>query len=126
VALWIVFTHVHDAFDVSTRLFVKSLLKRSGKTTLITVLARLVARPRGASGITASALLRVIELYCPTMLVDEMDALMAGDKEMSQALRGLMNSGFNRAFATFTMSAKASDGGYEPREFSSWAPLIQA
>jgi 5S rRNA maturation endonuclease (ribonuclease M5) len=126
VALWIVFTHVHDAFDVSPRLFVKSLLKRSGKTTLFTVLARLVARPRGASGITASALLRVIELYGPTMLVDEMDALMAGDREMSQALRGLMNSGFNRAFATFTMSVKTSDGGYEPREFSSWAPLALA
>ena len=126
VALWIVFTHLHDAFDVSPRLFVKSLLKRSGKTTLFTVLARLVARPRGASGITASALLRVIELYGPTMLVDEMDALMAGDREMSQALRGLMNSGFNRAFATCTMSVKTSDGDYEPREFSSWAPLALA
>ena len=126
VALWIVFTHVHDAFDVSPRLFVKSLQKRSGKTTLFTVLARLVTRPRGASGITASALLRVIELYGPTMLVDEMDALMAGDKEMSQALRGLMNSGFNRAFATFTLSVKTTDGGYEPREFSSWAPLALA
>ena len=126
VALWIVFTHVHDAFDVSPRLFVKSLVKRSGKTTLFTVLARLVARPRGASGITASALLRVIELYGPTMLVDEMDALMAGDREMSQALRGLMNSGFNRAFATFTISVKTGDGGYEPRDFSSWAPLALA
>ena len=62
----------------------------------------------------------------PTMLVDEMDALMASDREMSQALRGLMNSGFNRAFATFTMNAKMSDGGYEPREFSSWAPLALA
>ena len=37
VALWIAFSHVHDAFDVSPRLFVKSLLKRSGKTTLFTV-----------------------------------------------------------------------------------------
>jgi hypothetical protein len=126
VALWIAFSHVHDAFDVSRRLFVKSLLKRSGKTTLFTVLARLVARPRGASGITASALLRVTELHSPTMLVDEMDALMASDREISQALRGLMNSGFNRAFTTFPMNAKTSDGGYEPREFSSWAPLALA
>src|SRR5262249_49013936 len=46
IALWIVFSHVHDAFDVSPRLFVKSVQKRSGKTTLFTVLHRLVARPR--------------------------------------------------------------------------------
>jgi putative DNA primase/helicase len=126
VALWILLTHVHDAFDVSPRLVVKSPQKRSGKTTLFSVLNRLVARPRGASGITSSALLRVIELYRPTMLIDEMDALMAGDREMSQALRGLMNAGFNRAFATFTMNVKTADGGYEPREFSCWAPLALA
>jgi putative DNA primase/helicase len=126
VALWIAFTHFHDAFDVSPRLAVKSPQKRSGKTTLFAVLGRVVARPRGASGITSSALLRLIELHCPTMLIDEMDALMAGDKEMSQALRGLMNAGFDRAFATFTMNIKTGDGGYEPREFSCWAPLALA
>jgi len=83
---------------------VKSPQKRSGKTTLFSVLARLVAKPRGASGITSSALLRLIELHGPTMLIDEMDALLAADREMAQALRGLMNSGFNRSFAHFTMN----------------------
>ena len=90
------------------------------------MLARVVARPRGASGITPSALLRLIELHGPTMLIDEMDALMGRDKEMGQALRGLMNSGFNRDFATFTMNVPARDGGYEPREFSTWCPLALA
>ena len=126
VALWIVLTHVHDAFDVSPRLVVKSPQKRSGKTTLFSVLGRVVARPRGASSITSSALLRVIELHCPTMLIDEMDALMGRDKEMSEALRGLMNAGFSRAFATLTMNVKTGDGGYEPREFSCWAPMALA
>jgi hypothetical protein len=126
LALWVVFTHVHDAFDVSPRLVVKSPHKRSGKTTLFTGLYRLVAKPRGASGITSSALLRLIELHHPTMLIDEMDALMAADREMSQALRGLMNSGFNRRFANFTMNVPTREGGYEPREFSTWAPLALA
>ena len=126
IALWVVFTHVHNASDVSPRLAVKSQQKRSGKTRLFSVLARVVARPRGASGITPSALLRLIELHGPTMLIDEMDALMGRDKEMGQALRGLMNSGFNRDFATFTMNVPARDGGYEPREFSTWCPLALA
>jgi Protein of unknown function (DUF3631) len=126
VCLWIAFTHVHDAFDVSPRLIVKSPQKRSGKTRLFSVLARLVARPRGASGITSSALRRLIELRHPTMLIDEVDTLMRGDREMSQALRGLINSGFNRDFATFTMNVPTRDNGYEPHEFSTWAPLALA
>ncbi|MGO9418991.1 DUF3631 domain-containing protein, partial [Roseiarcus sp.] len=126
IALWAAFTHVHDAFDVSPRLVVKSPQKRSGKTTLFSALARVVARPRGASGITPSALLRIIELHGPTMLIDEMDALMGRDKEMGQALRGLMNSGFNRDFATVTMNVPTRDGGYEPREFSTWCALALA
>jgi hypothetical protein len=60
------------------------------------------------------------------MLIDEMDALMGRDKEMGQALRGLMNSGFNQDFATFTMNVPTRDGGYEPREFSTWCPLALA
>src|SRR5208282_5648994 len=74
----------------------------------------------------SSALLRLIELHAPTMLIDEMDALMGRDKEMGQALRGLMNSGFNRDFATFTLNVPTRDGGYEPREFSTWCPLALA
>ena len=126
VALWITFTYVHDAFDVSPRLVVKSAQKRSGKTTLFIVLFHLVSRPRGASAITSSALLRIIELHSPTMLIDEMDALMGRDKEMAEALRGLINSGFNRDFATFTMNVPTGGGGYEPREFSTWCPLAVA
>ena len=124
-ALWIVFTHAHDAFDTSPRLVAKSPQKRSGKTTLFRVLSRLVAKPRFLSGITSAALLRVIELHGPTLLIDELDALMAGDKEMAQALRGLINAGFDRAGARLIMNVPMPDG-YEPREFSCWAPVALA
>ena len=60
------------------------------------------------------------------MLIDETDALMAADREMAQALRGLMNSGFTRDFATFTMNVPTRDNGYEPREFSTWTTLALA
>jgi putative DNA primase/helicase len=126
VALWILFSHAHDAFDVSPRLVGKSAQKRSGKTTLFRLLARVVAKPRFLSGITSSALLRVIELHQPTLLIDEMDALMAGDMEMAQALRGMMNAGFDRASANLTMNVPTRDNGYEPREFSCWAPMALA
>lgn len=124
-ALWIVFTHAHDAFDTSPRLVAKSPQKRSGKTTLFRVLSRVAAKPRFLSGITSAALLRVIELYGPTLLIDELDALMGGDKEMAQALRGLINAEFDRAGARLIMNVPTPDG-YEPREFSCWAPVALA
>ena len=124
-ALWVTFAHAHDAFDTSPRLVARSPQKRSGKTTLFRILSRLVAKPRFLSGITSAALLRVIELYGPTLLIDELDALMAGDKEIAQALRGLINAGFDRAGARLIMNVPTPDG-YEPREFSCWAPVALA
>jgi hypothetical protein len=61
-ALWNVHTHTHDASDVSPKLILKSAQKRSGKTRLVGLLARTVAKPLFVSGITPAALLRIIEM----------------------------------------------------------------
>jgi putative DNA primase/helicase len=124
LALWVVFTHSFDAFDVAPKIILKSPEKRCGKTRLAQVLARLVAKPLFASSITPSALLRSIELHAPTVLLDEMDAAMKKDREMAEALRGLINSGFDRAGAKHIFNVPTPDGGFEPREFSTWAPQM--
>ena len=59
------------------------------------------------------------------MLVDEIDAVMGGDKEVASAMRGLLNAGFNRAGAKLIMSVPTREG-YEPREFSCWGPVALA
>jgi hypothetical protein len=102
----------------------KSAEKRSGKSRLISVLARTVAKPLLVSGITPSALMRVIELHAPTVLLDEIDALMNKNPEMAEALRGLINSTFDRAGAHHTLNVPVPGGGYEPRMFSTWAPMV--
>jgi Protein of unknown function (DUF3631)/Toprim domain len=124
VTLWSVHTHAHDASDVSPKLVLKSVQKRSGKTRLAEVLERTVARPLLASGCRAAALLRLIETHAPTLLLDEMDAAMKQDREMAEALRGIINSGFNRAGARFIMNVPTPGGGFEPRQFSTWAPQL--
>jgi putative DNA primase/helicase len=125
-ALWSLHAHAHDASDVSPHLSIKSAQKRSGKTRLVKVMARLVPRPLFTSGITASALLRIVEIKAPTLLLDELDAAMKKDREMAQALRGIMNSAFERAGACFILNVPVPGGGYEPRQFSTWAPLLLA
>jgi putative DNA primase/helicase len=86
VALWAVFTHAFDAFEFSPKLVIRSPEKRSGKTRLVEILERVVCRPFFLSGITAAALLLVIEEHAPAMLLDEIDALMKGDPEVAEAL----------------------------------------
>ena len=124
VALWSIHTHAHEACDISPKCVLKSAQKRSGKSRLVEVLFRTVARPLLTSGITPAALLRIIEMRAPTLLLDEMDAAMKQDREMAEALRGIINSGFNRTGARFIMNVPTSGGGYEPREFSTWAPQL--
>jgi len=90
------------------------------------VLGRLVTKPLQASGISAAALLRVIEKHTPTLLLDELDTLMRGDAEMAEALRGLLNSGFDRATARIIKNVPVPNGGWEERWFSTWCPQALA
>ncbi len=125
-ALWAIFTHAFDAFEFSPRLVIRSAEKRSGKTRVVEVMDRIVRRPLFISGITAAALLRVIEQHAPAMLLDEIDTLMNGDAEMREALRGLINSGFARAGARFVKNVPVPGGGHEPQAFSTWCPMLLA
>jgi putative DNA primase/helicase len=124
LALWVLHTHTHDVSDVSPKIALKSAQKRCGKTQLVTVLERIVANPLYVSGITPAALLRIIETLRPTLLLDEIDATMKADRGMAEALRGILNSGFNRAGARCILNVTLPGGGYEPRQFSTWAPQL--
>ncbi len=126
ITLFSVFTHAFDAFEVAPKLVVKSAQKRSGKTRQLEVLNRLVAKPIGAAGITASALRRMIERHTPTLLLDEFDTVVKGSPEMAEALRGVLNSGFDRASANMIISVPMPGGAWEERQFSTWCPQVLA
>jgi Protein of unknown function (DUF3631) len=123
-ALWALHTHTGTAFDIAPNLWLRSAERRSGKTRFVSILQRVVRRPVGASGINADALLRLIELHAPTVLLDELDTLFKGDRELAEAVRGILNSGFDRAGAVFIKNVPTSDGGWEPRAFSTYGPKV--
>lgn len=126
IALWAIFTHAFDAFDFSPRLLIGSAEKRSGKTRLLEVLDRIASKAFFVSGITGAALLRVIDQHVPCILLDEIDTMMKGHPELREALRGLINSGFDRAGARFAKTVPTPGGGYEARAFSTWCPMLLA
>jgi putative DNA primase/helicase len=121
IALWTVHTYLLDQTFISPRLAIRSPTKQCGKTTLIDVLAHLVAKPLRTDSVTPSALFRIIAAHRPTILIDEADAFARDNDE----LRGILNSGHRqgghvlrnvgdehepRAFKTFAATAIATIG----------------
>src|SRR6266850_8251 len=95
LALWILHTYAFELRDVSTYLGIESPEKRCGKTTLLSVLRKLVNRPVAAANISSSAFFRVIEEIRPTLLIDEADTFLRNNDE----LRGILNAGYTRKTA---------------------------
>jgi hypothetical protein len=99
-ALHVAVTHAAASLQVAPRLRVKSPTKRCGKSRLLEVESWLVRNPLKTVNISAAALVRSIDASDPpTIVFDEMDATFGrnskGD-EKAEALRGILNGGFDR------------------------------
>jgi putative DNA primase/helicase len=119
MALWVVHAHAHDAALISARLAFTSPTKRCGKTTALQVVQALVPRALPAANITAAALFRAVEAVKPTLLIDEADTFLKNSDE----LRGILNSGHNRATA-YVICTTGED--HTPTQFRTWAPVAVA
>lgn len=117
-ALWIVHAHAHDAAQCSPILFLSSPTKRCGKTKLLATVAKLVPKPLPAVSVTVATVFRVIELWKPTLLIDEADAFIADKGE----LRGVLDGGHNKG--SYTLRCVGDD--HTPVAFSTWAPKLIA
>ena len=112
-ALWVVHTHMLQCLGISPRLAVVSPEKGCGKTTLLDVLARLVARPLSTANASSAAIFRVVEIYQPTLLIDEADTFLPENDE----LRGILNSGHRRGGSVIRVVGEE----LEPRSFSTYS-----
>ena len=119
IALFVLFTYVYQLFDVCAILAFISAVKRCGKTRAMGLLSCLVQRPLPASNVTPATLFRSVEKYEPTLLIDEADSFMKQNEE----LRGILNSGHQRAMA-YILRSVGDD--HEPRQFITFAPKIIA
>lgn len=112
-ALWAAMTWFIDVVNVAPIANVSAPEKRCGKTVLLGVLSRLSCRPLAVSNIGPAALFRAIELWQPTLLIDEVDAFLAQHDEA----RGILNAGFTRDTA-FVIRCTGDD--HTPTPFNVW------
>ena len=93
VALWIMFAWVHDVAAVhSPILLATSAEANSGKTQLLSIIGFLVPRALVCVEISEATLFRGIELWRPTIIVDEADVILINN----EPLRSVINSGWTR------------------------------
>lgn len=112
-ALWVVFTWATDAVQVAPIANITAPEKRCGKTILLSAIGKLAYRPLQASDIASAALFRSIELWSPTLLIDEVDAFLRDNEEA----RGILNAGFTRDSA-FVIRCVGDD--HIPTRFRVW------
>src|SRR5262249_41646579 len=130
VVLWVAFTHAFSIADVSVRLAILSAKKRSGKSRLETMIGMLCSRVVRTSNLSPSTVYRLIEEFHPVLLLDEVDSFMfsgrdAQSNERTQALRGIVNSGWDRDGAAVMRTEKEGDR-LVTKTFSTWAPMAFA
>jgi len=122
IALWTAHTWALDAADNTPYLAISSAEMRSGKTRLLEVLSYLVARPWFTGHVSAAVLIRKIERDHPTLLLDESDAAFKGNGEYVEALRGILNSGYQRGGVASLCVGK----GFELKDFNLFGPKALA
>jgi len=119
MALWALATYVYDSFEVFAYCTFSSPVKRCGKTTAKKLMGAFVRRPQMASHVSPAVIFRIIEAYRPTLLLDEVDALLASKDD---DIRGMLNAGHERSGVVL----RCEGDSLEPRAFSTFSPKVLA
>ena len=96
ITLFVAHSWVYDAGDTAAYLHIFSVREGSGKSRLMSLMNLLVREPLLIAGGSSSALFRQIDDSHPTLLFNEIDTVMKGDKETAHAIRQVLNAGSYR------------------------------
>lgn len=121
ITLWILGTYIFNEFRIFPKLLITSPEKRCGKTTLMEILNAFCHRGLSSSNTSAAAIFRAVDLWQPTLLIDEADTFLKQNEE----LRGIINSGHNKSGA-YIMRVEGDAKNRTPKRFSTWSPMVIA
>ncbi len=113
VALWIAFTWFIFVVDIAPLAIINAPEKACGKSQLLDLIGRMVARPISAANSTTAFMFRAVEMWTATVLIDEADTFIKKNDE----LKGLINAGYTRANA---FVGRVVGDNHEPKLFKVW------
>jgi len=94
-SLWCTHTWLIDSAEISPFAVITAPEPECGKTRFLSLLSEFCCRPYQVSNITQAALFRLIDESKPTLLIDETDTFLRGNKQ----LEGVLNASYNRGSA---------------------------
>jgi hypothetical protein len=121
-SFWTMHSYVYDVGEYSPILSVRSPERECGKSRLLDLLAKLVNKPLLTAGVSGAALYRSVEAWRPSLLIDEYDSQAGASEELAEAIRNVLNSGFQRSGA----SLRCVGANWEPKQFSTFCPKVVA
>lgn len=120
VVLWIAHTFAMDAVEQSPILLIKSPVKQSGKSRLLTVIGSVVPRAWNIERPSEAVLYRRIHRDKPTILMDEADTIFEDKQGQYEGIRGIFNSGNRRG--TVVSRAMAKGKTFDLIDFEIYCP----
>ncbi len=121
ITLWVLGSYVINSFSIFPKLCLFSPEPACGKSTTMEIIGATARRGLSVSNTSASAIFRSIDLWQPTMLLDEGDTYLKDNEE----LRGIVDSGHKRSTA-HVLRTEEIGGERIPKLFSTWAPMAIA
>jgi hypothetical protein len=105
LAAWCLGTFLMERWTLWPKVLVSSPERRCGKSTMLEVVEGFVFRALFVSSVTASSLLRCIEAWRPTLLIDEADRFLKDNEE----LNGIINAGHKKRQARVIRSVYSQE-----------------
>ena len=124
ISLWMLGTYLFPLFNSFPYFYVQGL-KNTGKSKLITLFSLCSFNGLNAGSITSSALFRVIDIYRPTLCLDEAEFL-SNPKNVSEINYLLLNGYKKGAEAIRSMQQSEKGGDYKPLSFYLYSPKVIA
>ena len=94
VGAWVLLTYLLDVLPVAPILWVYSPTRGCGKSVLLDLVTLIGARTLKSENATLAALFRIAEKYRATLVLDEIDQWLIGDRHGE--VSGLLNASFTR------------------------------
>lgn len=116
IALWVIHTYCIEAAYISPILFVTSAEMRSGKSTLLAILQKIVSKCIAASSVSSSVIFRIIPKHHPTLIFDEADTYVT---DKNEDMRGILNAGHSRDTSKVL---RTNPDTLEPEIFDAFGP----
>ena len=120
LALWTLHTYVYDCSEITPYINIWSAVKGSGKSRILEITNVVAFNPKLSHNMSPAVLAR--SSFGRTILFDEADTALKKKDDMSESLRGILNSGWESGGSYERMVG--ANANMQPQSFPTFSPKM--